>query len=426
MADLRKTSSIINYTIPIIFVILHGSWSDIYGRKMTLLLPCIGFILQALSLFLCTCIKSWDGYVVMLISTIPKCLAGSDVTFRMAAQSYISDISTNTDRTVRTGLISAAFTLGVPMGFALGGTAVKASMKSEIAFLCSAGICTLAFIQILLFVDNRPLKTVMEQQEKATSPDCISNNPTEGKKWFTFSNFMSVLRSLMLSFEGVSNSDRIQIFVLLTAIVCVNAPIQGEFGVMYLYLRKKLSWDSGDYGIFSTYVSLVGVAGTVLSMGVLCTVLKLTDPVVGFIAGISQFGGSFMYAFAYNNVMIYLAPAIDMLNGTMGVVAKSMLSKLCPPEDFGKMFSLLAVIELLVPLVFDPTYITIYQHTMDIYPGSVFFLSALMTVPPQLIYIFYIWKNRNSGSCEITKSEKCNITTSDDQSLSKYSQTSSG
>lgn len=76
-----------------------------------------------------------------------------------------------------------------------------------------------------------------------------------------------------------------------------------------------------------------------------------------------------------------------MLNGTMGVVAKSMLSKLCPSDDFGKMFSILAIVELLVPLVFDPTYSTIYQHTMDTFPGSVFLLSALMTVPPQLIYM---------------------------------------
>lgn len=37
--------------------------------------------------------------------------------------------------------------------------------------------------------------------------------------------------------------------------------VSGEFGVMYLYLRKKLSWDSGDYGLFSTYVSLIGVIG---------------------------------------------------------------------------------------------------------------------------------------------------------------------
>lgn len=34
---------------------------------------------------------------------------------------------------------------------------------------------------------------------------------------------------------------------------------------MYLYLRKKMSWDLGDYGIFSTYVSLIGVIGKYLS-----------------------------------------------------------------------------------------------------------------------------------------------------------------
>lgn len=80
-----------------------------------------------------------------------------------------------------------------------------------------------------------------------------------------------------------------------------------------------------------------------------------------------------------------------MLNGTMAVVAKSMLSKLCSPDDFGKMFSFLAVIELLVPLFFDPTYSTIYQHTMDTFPGSVFILSALLTVPPQLVYLYVMY-----------------------------------
>lgn len=181
---------------------------------MPLLLPCIGFILQPLSLFLCTYFENLDGYAVMLISTIPKCLAGSDVTFRMAAQSYIADITTKSSRTVRTGLMSAAFTLGVPVGFALGGAAVKASIKTEWAFLCSAVICAAAFIQVLLFVDNRP--------------KILGNHQTQVNADEQLVNFKSVFRSLMLSFDGVSTSDRIQIFVLISAIICVNAPIQGE------------------------------------------------------------------------------------------------------------------------------------------------------------------------------------------------------
>ncbi len=41
-------------------------------------------------------------------------------------------------------------------------------------------------------------------------------------------------------------------------------------------------------------------------MGVFCSLLKLSDPVIGFIAGLSQFAGCFMYTFAYSNLMIYL------------------------------------------------------------------------------------------------------------------------
>lgn len=55
-------------------------------------------------------------------------------------------------------------------------------------------------------------------------------------------------------------------------------------------------------------------------MGVFCSLLKLSDPVIGFIAGLSQFAGCFMYTFAYSNLMIYLGmleffqPCRDLIN----------------------------------------------------------------------------------------------------------------
>jgi hypothetical protein len=41
-------------------------------------------------------------------------------------------------------------------------------------------------------------------------------------------------------------------------------------------------------------------------MGILSYGLKLSDPIVGFIAGISQFGGCAVYALAYTSFMMYL------------------------------------------------------------------------------------------------------------------------
>lgn len=230
MAQIRRTRAILDYSIPIIFVLYQGSWSDIHGRKMSLLLPCFGFILQAITLALSYFFQTWDGFTVVLISTIPKCLSGADVTFRMAALSYVSDISTEQGRTLRTGLISAAFTLGVPMGFALGGAAVKVAIRPEIAFLISAGICTVAFLTILIFVDNKPQQGKLETKKSSDSPTSKNDTatPETKRKCLSLGTVRSVVKSLTLSFDGVSSSKRIQIVFLVFAIICINAPIQGK------------------------------------------------------------------------------------------------------------------------------------------------------------------------------------------------------
>lgn len=216
--------SFLDYSIPIVFVIFQGSWSDIHGRKLALLLPCFGFTVQALTFFACKFFEGWDAYTVVLISTIPKCLSGSDVTFRMAALSYISDISTKHGRTLRTGLISAALGLGVPVGFALGGAAVKSSLGTDVPFLISACISATSFVTILLLVDNRPKIPNDEKNIDTENQASVSKE----RRCLTLSNIKSVLRSLVLSFDGVSTAVRLQLVILIVAIICVLAPIQGN------------------------------------------------------------------------------------------------------------------------------------------------------------------------------------------------------
>lgn len=87
------------------------------------------------------------------------------------------------------------------------------------------------------------------------------------------------------------------------------------------------------------------------------------------------------------NIFKNVAPAVDMMNGTMEVVAKSMLTKICPPGDIGKLFSVMAVIDLIVPLIFETVYNTLCENTLETFPGSVFILTAGITIPPQFIYM---------------------------------------
>lgn len=76
-----------------------------------------------------------------------------------------------------------------------------------------------------------------------------------------------------------------------------------------------------------------------------------------------------------------------MMNGTIGVVVRSMLSKLVAANEVGKLFALLGVIDSLLPLVMMPTYALVYRSTVTFFAGAFFFLSAGITLPAEFIFL---------------------------------------
>jgi len=76
-----------------------------------------------------------------------------------------------------------------------------------------------------------------------------------------------------------------------------------------------------------------------------------------------------------------------MMNGTIGVIVRSMLSKIVRPDEVGKMFSLLGVLESLLPLVMVPAYAMLYRSTATVFAGAFFFLSVAVTLPAEAIFM---------------------------------------
>lgn len=68
------------------------------------------------------------------------------------------------------------------------------------------------------------------------------------------------------------------------------------------------------------------------------------------------------------------------------IVPRSMLSKLIPSEDQGKINSCIASLESVLPLVASALYTSVYTSSLDVYPGSFFLVSAAIMTPP--IFVF--------------------------------------
>ncbi|OXA52335.1 Proton-coupled folate transporter [Folsomia candida] len=365
---------LLDFTLPIIFVLFVGPWSDYYGRKIPLLVTSTGTALYAMvSLYCSFHVGTMDPLWVNLITAIPRCLTGGEVAFGMAAYSYISDKTDHKYRTVRTGMLNAGYQLGVPLGFSLVGLAARSGLSYSTSFSISVVFSLSAVVIVALTVKN---ETKFDRMRNSGS-GIVSKKRESGESnptcWSIIDPRNNIISVIALPFKRREGNARMNILLLLLAFIFSAAPIHGEFQVFYLFVRERLGWDVVAFGSFSSFNWFIGVSGVALSMGILSKWMQLRDPIVGFISGMSQ-----------------MASTVDLMNGTMVVIARSMLSKLVHRDEIGKLFSLIAVLESFIPLGIIPVYATVYGLTVQTFSGSVIILSAILTIPPQIIYMWFI------------------------------------
>ena len=107
---------------PIIFALFIGPWSDNRGRKVLILLPIIGFILN----YICFCINTVyyeELTVEYLMFEVIANWFGGWTCFFLGIYSYISDVSSPKSRAVRIGILDC--TLSVAIAIALGNSFIS-------------------------------------------------------------------------------------------------------------------------------------------------------------------------------------------------------------------------------------------------------------------------------------------------------------
>ncbi|OXA62353.1 solute carrier family 46 member 3 [Folsomia candida] len=392
VADLQAITSVLFGSISVLVVLFIGPWSDSNGRKIPLLISCMGMLsfsgMMILCYFLLDKVKL-NALTLTLLVMGPITLSGGGHVFGMSAYSYIADTTSEKSRTLRTGVLSASVRSAMPIGYAIGGGLNKFGVKITTSLMLAMGLGLVGFVILLLTVKNvRPKNTEVD--------DVDGSEVTKRKKrsaWIRYNPLTKLWQAFAILWK--KRKDRVGFWLLIVAHMSYAAPGSGEYSMLYLFVRERLQWNVSDYGFFSMYNWLMSAAGVFLSMFILSRKLKISDPIVGLVAGFSQIGGSTMYAFATTALAMYLASATDLMNGTIGVVVRSMLSKTVAPDEIGKLFALLGVLESLIPIGMVPTYAMLYKNTVTIFAGAFFLLSAALTIPAEIIFIYFICTKRN-------------------------------
>jgi fucose permease len=90
-----------------------------------MIIPIIGELVAAIGLMICTYNKDWRMEIAGVTEALFPGLAGGWFTMLMGVFSYIADITTEEERTLRIGIVNLCFSLGVPTGMAFSGILLK-------------------------------------------------------------------------------------------------------------------------------------------------------------------------------------------------------------------------------------------------------------------------------------------------------------
>ncbi|XP_055371700.1 solute carrier family 46 member 3 isoform X2 [Condylostylus longicornis] len=369
--------TVLQSLLPCLLILFWGSWSDRHGRrKPCMLIPILGEFLAAIGLIFCTYFESLPMEASGFTEALFPGLTGGWFTQLMGVFSYIADVTTEEDRTLRIGILNLCFSLGVPFGMAFSGILLK-----EIGFYgifsISAALYLIAFLYGLFYVEE-PIKKSKEELAKVTKSNFIAD----------FFDKKHVVDTFKVAFKKGANKRRIRVIMLMIVVMVVIGPLHGEMAVIYLFTRYQFNWSEVEFSFFSTYAMITSLFGTLFSVGVLSHMLKIDDALIGVLSSMSKILSSFVYAFAVTTWQLYLAPIVEILNGTSFIAMRSIATKLVEKDELGKVNSLFGVAEALMPLVYAPMYTTLYAATLNILPGAFYLLGGALTAPAVAIFLW--------------------------------------
>ncbi|XP_049865727.1 proton-coupled folate transporter-like isoform X1 [Pectinophora gossypiella] len=377
----------ITATIPCLIALFAGSYSDKTGRrKIFLLMPIFGQILVVSNNMLNVYFFYELNLEFLTFSeAIFEGFSGGWTVAFFTMFAFISDITTEKNRTFRMGLLNFALTVGFPIGMGLSGVLLK-----NFGYYGCYGVafgCHALNFSYNAFILKEPEKTLAQKKFQ-------HENKGVCNFFRTFFSLANIRESWNVVFRSGPNHRRVRMIVYMLVIATLFGPMYGEISVLYLNTRYRFNWDEVKFSVFQTYNFVMHTVGTMFSIIVFSKVLGWHDSLLGIISTVSKLFSSFVYCFAPNGKIFFIAPLVEILNGTSLLAMRSIVSKFVDSNELGKVNSIISLTENLMPLVYVPLYTNVYKATMEVLPGAVFLMGAALTFPAVIVFIWLLYEHR--------------------------------
>ncbi|OWR47491.1 adenylate cyclase, partial [Danaus plexippus plexippus] len=372
VASMTAWSFPLQTALPGILTLFVGAWSDRTGnRKSFMVLPILGKLISCFGIILSTVFFLYVGVnETALIEGVPPALAGGRVAMTMAVYSYITDITSESERTFRLGIITAILTLSRPIGLALSGIMTRRFGYYGV-FTVACVFYMTGFIYILFRLKIKKKKTIVKEESQTV---------------LSMFSVKDLAATVNVAFKSRQGSRRLQIVLVMFAYMLIVGPVLGEAQMTYWFTRYKFKFTEVDYSLFLTYSVLVGTIGSFITIYLLSKRWKIEDSIIGMVACVSRIAASLVYAMAPTRTIYFIGPVLDMFSSAGATSLRSIATKLVKTDEVGKTSSLISISEALVPVIYSPVYSKLYLSTLSTFPGAFYLISAALAFPAILIY----------------------------------------
>ena len=321
-----------------------GTLSDRYGRKPVLLISLLGagldYILMAFS----------PTLLILFIGRLISGLTGASMT---VASSYMSDISTEENRTTNFGMIGAAFGVGFIIGPLIGGLLGIIGPKAP--FLAAAILNLLNFaFGALILPESLPKNLRRNITAKSLNP---------------FSSLVKILKP-----SHFVNLIWIYFLIFLAGQV---HPVNWT-----LYTEMKFGWTPWQVGLSLSFVGItIAISQGVLTRYIIPKLGEYKSLTIGLLFYVISF---ILFGLATRGWMMYAIMIIFSLTGIAIPALQSIVSRHIPANEQGELqgslVSLGSASSILAPLLFTYLFATFTHSHRFYFPGAAYAAAGLICI----------------------------------------------
>ncbi len=325
-----------------LFAPLMGELSDRFGRRPILFLSLGGLGLDYV-------FHAFAPTIAWLF--VGRMLAGVFGASHTVATAYIADISTPENKAKNFGMIGAAFGLGFFLGPMIGGFC--AQWGYQVPFLVAAAMALMNLIFGLLVL-----------------PESL---PKEKRRAFDYKKAIPGVSLIHLS-----KYKSLGLFII--AFVLVHLAGQVMHSVWSFFTMEAYGWDEALVGIS---LGVVGFLVGVVQGGLIGWVVKKFGQKKVIMLGFCLWSlGMIGFAFAMNEVILYIVLIPYVLGGIAGPTLQGLMSNTVPDTEQGNLqgalTSMISLTAVIGPLIYTALFFYFSDKTEGIYfPGAPFVLAAV-------------------------------------------------